>query len=126
MQCSHSQIVTGVVGVRQLLGVDDGSVGVDIVAVVVVNLQVFGVVPDADVEQERHEDADGREDGQVDPHLVDVVDEAVGLLPALVAPDGAGLVHDGADDEGRREDGEQRQHRKGQGETGSLKKEVET
>ena len=117
MDSSHSQTVARVDRFRRFFGVGDDVVGVD----VVVDLQVFGVVPHAHVEQECDEDADGGKDGEVDPHLVDVVDEAVGLLAALVAPHGASLVHDGADDERRRQDGQQRQHRERQCEAGSLK-----
>jgi hypothetical protein len=57
---------------------------------------------------------------QRDPHLVDVVDEAVGLLAALGAPHEARLVDDGAHDEGGRQDGQQRQDRQSQSEAGSL------
>ena len=79
------------------------------------------MIPNANVEEQRDENANSRKDCKVDSHLVDVVHEAVGLLAALGAPDDAGLVDDGADDERRRQNRKQREDRQGQRETSSLK-----
>ena len=79
------------------------------------------MIPNPNVEKQRDENANCRKDCQVDSHLVDVVHEAVGLLAALGAPDDAGLVDDGADDERRRQNRKEREDRQGQSETSSLK-----
>lgn len=49
--------------------------------------------PHSHVEDEWDDDADGRKDGQVDTHLVDVIYQTIRRFAALLTPDDAGLVH---------------------------------